>query len=286
MPVKGNILECPNPICKKVQPQINLTECIFCGSDLGAPNVNIVSAEFELVALKKRYKDAIEYSNVKKTNEFINKFESFFENNVEVIINLHLPVLAALIKDKTYKNYHRAVQDGERLIASLHDDQKRNVIDSILYGSYGRDMVYAALTLNNKGLISYGRCSIIIDEDAIKFRTSILEENSYDFVKTHKLNLENLNIPLGYRSKWDNKTQLVVSKLHKSITTEDEKDFCNLVLSSDGGKHTDKFIEVHIYKEVSILTFKQIYVPYPKNKMDEFMVKTLEEKCPGKVVRV
>ncbi|MCW9097180.1 MAG: hypothetical protein OQJ93_07305, partial [Ignavibacteriaceae bacterium] len=186
MPVKGNILVCS--ICDREQAQINFVNCEYCGSELGAPNVNIVSTEIELDALQQRYDAAIDYASKNGVENTLTNFHEFFTKNVNAIINLKLPVLKAwVVNNDAYKNYHRAVEDGNRLIATLKDDQRRTVIDSVFHGSYGRDIVYAALTLNEKGLISYGECSIIINEDAIKLRASTLEENSFSFIKAHNL---------------------------------------------------------------------------------------------------
>jgi len=282
MPIKGNILVCPN--CNRDQAQINFVKCEYCGFDLGAPNVNVVSTEIELKALQQRYEEATKYASNNGTEHQLNKFHEFFTKNVNAIINLKLPVLREwIINNSAYKSYHRSVEEGNRFIAAIKDDQKRSVIDGVFHGSYGKDIIYAALTLNGKGLISYGECGVIIDENAVRLRASILEENSFTFIKAHNLNFENFEIPIGFRSSWENKIKIAIAKLYKKITLDDENDFCRFLLFSAGNRQTDNFIEVHIYKEITTLAIKHIYLPKPKNKKDELFVKLIEKKCSGKV---
>lgn len=286
MPVRENILFCPS--CNKEQSQINLIDCEYCGQDLGAPNVNMVSTETELTALQRRYEDATEYAITADTVDQLKNFENFFNSNINCIINLSLTVLEAwIIQAGAYKTYQRAVEDKLRTIAIPSNDQKRTVIDSVIYGTHGKDMIYAALSLNHQGLTSYGNCGVILDEKAIKSRATTLEENSYTFIKTHNLNLEKLEIPPGYRSNWQNKLKLAVAKLHNKINQDsNEKDFCEMILFSDGKRNSEDFIEVHVYKEITNFAIKIIYIPKSNNRREELVIKTIEEKCPGKVVRI
>jgi len=286
MPIKGNILYCPD--CNHLQSQINLTNCEYCGYDLGAPNVNIVMTEIELNALQRRYDDARNYTIKHGTEDALNRFEDYFNTNVKVIKNMSLQTLYKwIVLTGAYKSYQRAVEEGLRDVANLFNDRKRTTIDSLFYGTYGRDINFAALTLNDKGIESYGNCRVIFNEDSIKSRSSTLEENSFNFVKTHKINFETLNIPAGYRSTWHDKFKLAGAKLHSKLALgNQEEDFNEMVLSSKEDKDTDEFIEVHIYKKLTNLAVKSIFVPAPKNNSkDKIFVKAIEEKCPGKVNR-
>lgn len=283
MPVVGNTLYCPD--CNKAQSQINLTNCENCGHDLGAPNVNIVSTEDEMKALQKRYDDAIEYCGKTGTQSVLKSFEDSFNSNARAIINVNLQTLNSwIVKSGAYQSYHRAVEEGQRTIANLNNDRKRTIIDSFLYGTYGRDISYATITLNNEGLESYGNCRVILNEDSIKLRSSMLEENSFTFVATHKINLETPDMPVGYRSTWPDKLKIAVAKLHKRLSPANvEKDFTAMVLTNSGNRDYDDFIEVHIYKNLTTFAISSIFIPSPKSNTDRIIVKAIEAKCPGKV---
>ena len=286
MSVKGNILFCPD--CNYPQPQINFTVCENCGHDLGPPNVNIVSTEDELKALQKRYDDGKNYSVSNGTKDALDNFENYFKANVRGIINMSLDTLFHwIVTTGKYKPYQRAWKEGLRNIADLFNDQKRTSIDGLFYGGYGEEIIYGALTLNNKGLESYGNCRVILNEDSIKSRSSTLEENSFIFVKTHNIKFYTINIPAGYRSTWHNKLKLAVAKLHSKLSYGNvEKDFTDMVLLSTGDKNTDEFIELHIYKELTKLAVKFIFVPKPiNNRKDAISVRAIEEKSTGIVNR-
>jgi hypothetical protein len=285
MPVRGNKLYCSD--CDHPQPDVNYANCENCGQDLGAPNVNMVSTDDEENALQKRYDDAKKFVVDNGNEDILNNFEIYFNTNVKAIINMTLETLVAwVINSEPYKSYYRAVDEGLRPIANLLNDQRRTVIDSYLYGIYGRDITYAALTLNDSGLESYGECRVTLKEDSIKARSSILEENAFHFVKNHNINFEKLNIPAGYRSTWQNKLKLALAKIYLMLKSgSSEKDFPGLILINKGVRNADEFIEVHIYKELTNLAIGSIFIPVPKNKKDKYFVKLIEEKLPGKVIQ-
>lgn len=177
MPVKGNSFYCPDPECNRKQPEIHRLTCEACGSDLSAPNVNTVNTKTEKTELLLRYKAAEDYLTKSGPDPIPDRFETHFNANGNAIINPDPNLLCGWVGQQTaaYKPYGRAVDEGLRPVASLFKDRKRIVIDSSLYGSSGRDIVYATLTLNNERRQSYGGCRAILNEDAIKYPASALE---------------------------------------------------------------------------------------------------------------
>lgn len=283
MPVRGEILYCSN--CDKPQPKINLISCVYCGSDLGAPNVNEISTDTELGNLANRYHSAKQYCNSTGNTSALFSFENFFNKNCQAVINMSFSTLKSwILGSGYYKSYYRSVEENLRLIANPADDKKRGKIDSNFFGFYHRDIIFAALSLNSIGLNSYGDCVVILNEDSIKLRTSTLEENTYDFIKTHKLDLETIFIPPGYRSIWNDKLKLAVSKcFSKIVQTSSEEDFVKFVLFSNGNRSEDKFIELHIYKELTLFSIKEIIIPNFKDSSNIIFAKAIEEKLPGKI---
>jgi len=63
------------------------------------------------------------------------------------------------------------------------DDARRRSVESILFGSYGEEIRYAALSLGGLGLVSYGPITMVMSEPAIAQRASLLEYNSFQFVE-------------------------------------------------------------------------------------------------------
>ncbi len=251
---------------------------------MGAPNVNEVSAENEINALEERYNNAAEYVIANGSQTALEAFEHCFTSKVQAVINIKFPPLSTwLLSDDAYKNYYRLTNDGLRDIATPENDRKRNIVDSFLFGYYARDMVFAALSLKNEGLKSYGNCTVLLDENIIIPRVTVIEENSYNFAERHGINLEKVEIPKGYRAIWGNKLKLAVAKLHLQIDINCiEEDFCNLVLFSDGNKENDEFMEVHIYNELSEYAVKSINIPATTNRIQLLEIDKIKDKFPAK----
>ena len=222
--------------------------CTTCGNFLGFPNVRAADKPKEVEALKKRYENAIENSLQK--DAFISLFN--FEKKVlqsQAVINVNIDYLYTFIKnDKAlYSTYCLQVEGEVRKSASARDDIERLTIESMIFGDYGKNIRYAALSVDGAGLKSYGAYTIILKEVAIENRATLLEDNSYHFIKKHDLQLGNA-FPLGYRCTWQKRNQLAVAKLEEHITANtSEKEYVKILLSGNGKRETDEFIEVHIY---------------------------------------
>ena len=149
--------------------------------------------------------------------------------------------------------------DGEtRAPAAYDDDRLRRTVEALLFGSYGKQIRYAALSLDGNGLNSYGECAMEINSEYIQDRSSLLESNSFDFAQ--KLNLlnrayddnEKEKIPFGYVSTWRDKHKLSVAKLGDKINSNTTKtEFAKILLRTTKDRKTDEFIEVHIYGPIS-----------------------------------
>ncbi len=279
MPVRGNILFCE--VCQTPQPQVNYANCIQCGSDLGAPNVNEVSTEDEINALEKRYINATNFIIANGNEDGLEHFKTYFSHNVNAVINLSFKAIKAwlLTTDRKYKSYSRLLEEGDKQIKTPFNDKWRTMVDGYLYGDNGRDIVFAALSLDGAGLLTYGDCTVIINEPAIALRATVIEENSFNFAGRHKFDINKLK---GYRSVWNDKLKLAVAKLEKRIENSSTKeDFVRFILFTDGDRHSEEFIEVHIYKALFPVAIKSIHIPATKSAKDIVRIKAIGEKYPG-----
>ena len=187
MPVRGSILYCQR--CDFQHSQLNLTTCQSCGNDLGPPNVNEISTQDEFDALQTRYDKAKQTLNDDGNQAILSEFEDFVLKEVNAVLNVSFDAICSCFVDNgsAYKSYYRLLENGDRIIADLINDKRRNTVDSILWGSHKRNMIFAALSADNIGLRSYGNCCVVLNENSIKYRTSLLEENSFVFVKKHNV---------------------------------------------------------------------------------------------------
>ncbi|HZG54170.1 MAG TPA: hypothetical protein VEZ40_18860 [Pyrinomonadaceae bacterium] len=202
----------------------------------------------ELQALEKRYLEAYETARAGNYLPVFEEFEKTLKQS-HAVINVDVEFLHFFTRNarNLYATYERAVEGQIRKPALLEFDQKRRAVGGTLFGSYAREISYAALSLDGLGPQSYGPYAIKLRDIAIRSRATVLENNSYDFVHKHDLKLGK-RPPLGYVASWDNRHKLAIAKLAGFLTPATrEADFPKLLLSSAGNRATDEFIEVLIY---------------------------------------
>jgi hypothetical protein len=233
--------------CGSVVPDA-VDRCPTCGADAGFPNVRAASTATEVAELTARYSAAIADSRSRGAHKPIAQFEKSMQNTAAVI-NVDLRFLFFFLSsDKDlYSTYRLGVRAQTRKVASESNDRHRTGVEDALFGSYGEQIRYAALSLDGSGPKSYGAFAIKLRDVAVRDRASLLEENSYMFVERHQLR-PGQDIPLGYRAIWADRHRLAVAKLAKRISTHTaENAFAEMLLISAGSRADDDFIEIHIY---------------------------------------
>jgi hypothetical protein len=134
-------------------------------------------------------------------------------------------------------------------------------VDNALYAGYGEEMTFAALSVDGIGLSSYGLIHLELSDGAIARRATVFEENSFTFIERLKLPTGSL-VPSGHLSLWHERYMIGVIKLASKVTDSTSRsDIVNLVLSSEGDRSTDEFIEVHIYGTFSHKAVRKVRGP-------------------------
>jgi len=270
------MIKCPN--CGVENSLIN-KDCSCCGAPLGFPNVNECSQKEEVEALEKRYKKEIEIAQKKGNEDKLVEFEEEVQKSLAVT-NVDLEYLYSLIvKSSTYSNYQLLTEGEARDYARPEADKERLGVEGTIFGSYGRNLRYAALSTDGRGLKSYGDYTIILSDEAVRLRATLLEENSYSFVKRHKI-LAGGKIPVGYRAVWKDRQKLAVAKMAKKILLTNTPNYAKILLKSTGNRKKDEFIEVHIYGKInreSILSVRGS----SKNNSEKEKVEKIKEYLRG-----
>ena len=228
--------------------------CCHCWEPLEAPNVRW--AKKERSWLKKRYKKAKKHAKKKGHHKNLVRFRNQVRRAVAVI-NLDIDFLYSFITNEEilFSTYQKIDGAEARKPKSFNIASQRLVAEASLFAEYGKEIRYAALSLNGKGLSSYGNSTIILDERYIKKRATALETDSIKFLKLHPKK------PKGYVSTWHEKYKLAVAKYANQIeasTTENQ--FEDILLFSEGDRSTEEFIEVHIYGPISLEAVKEVRV--------------------------
>jgi hypothetical protein len=222
---------------------------------VGFPNVRAAAAESGV--LNQRYQRAVDSARSRGVGDTVKSFEECMKNTFAVI-SVKLGFLHSFLSDskQLYSTYQLGVSSQTRKAADAENDRHRLSVDGMLFGSFGRDIRYAALSLDGRGP-SYGDCVLQLQEVAVRKKASLLEENSYDFVEHH--NLKRGRIPAGYRSTWQERHKLAVAKLSAQLfSTTMEEQYAELLLPASRNRATDQFIEVHVFGPIDITAIESV----------------------------
>jgi hypothetical protein len=271
----------PCDFCKNdVPPSAN--QCPHCGRPGLFPNVRIAETPAEQTALNRRYQAAKKDLVARGAASNLNDFEKVIANSRAVISRPHEELLRLVTSDhELYTTYYKLIEAEVRLPTGEKWDVLRAVADSTLFPNYKEQIRFAALTLDGKGLFNYGDCSIVLRPDYIAHRTSVFEENSVLFMKHHKIPMWKPDkLPLGYRATWEERGNLCVAKLYKSIDANTRPDeYSTLLLEQGGTSEDDQFVEAHIYGPITIRTVERVILdPRLKRRQRATIIKALKEK--------
>ena len=144
------------------------------------------------------------------------------------------------------------MEAGLRAPAEDLDDKRRRIVDTAFYAGYGADMNFAALSLDGYGVTAWGEIHLELDQRAIGYRSTVLEENSFSYVEKKALAsriLRKEHAPIeGGLATWDQRGILVACKLAPALnrrarTTE----ISSLLIQNTQEKKAADFLEVHIF---------------------------------------
>ena len=235
--------------------------CPSCAAYIGAPNVREVKGE--RAVLMANYENAMTENRKRNCENETLQFADTIAAHSVAVINVWPTFLNQMLKgDKPlYSAYTKQTQAETRIASNINFDRERLGCEGILFGSYAPYICYAALSLDGRGLISYGTCSVTIVENRCKNTGSLLIENSYKFIRKYKI-LPGDKIPSGFRAVWEDRHYLAVSKLADKINANASlQDFSHLLLHSNGNRDIDEFIEVHLYGTFNRHAFAAIQIP-------------------------
>lgn len=238
--------------------------CSGCGKDLGAPNVRIARRERD--ALLQRYKTALYEDRGPDVRAKVEAFSQTVEHDSGAVINVHPDYLKGFLKSSRdlYSGYALLTAAETRAAADMENDMARLSVEGKLFGTAAPHIRYAALSLNGRGLLSYGSCAITLNPRLCARAASLLEENSYHFIEQKRL-VGRIPIPAGHRAVWQDRHCLATAKLACCIDDRTVgADFPRLLLYSNGDRETERFIEIHIYGAFDRQAIVSAVIPDPK----------------------
>jgi hypothetical protein len=261
---------------------LNLRDCPSCGTHHGFPNVKM--ADEEHVELEARLDRARQAARVRGCEEQLARFETSC-SAAHAVANVDVDFLHDLLTDDKllYSGYGRQVAAGIRVPSAVNDDKHRTAVDGILFGSCGKDIAYAALTMNGCGLPSYGAVSLRLKDTSIANRASLLEENSYKFVVHHRI-VPGDTVPRGYRASWAHRGKLAAAKMANRIqATTTPEEHAELLIAPGATRAHDEFVEVHVFGTFNVSAIQGIRVTGAVHaELDRYVLEAAERDAIAK----
>jgi len=235
-------------------------DCPSCNSDNGYPNVRQCDASNEREELNKRYRAAYARAEERDQATKFRKVEASISKDSGVVVSMPPEILRNMCaKPKAvFVNYETLVGSGIQAAAPQDTDCARRATVGKLFGSYAKDIRYGALSCSCFGVARYGVAHCRLKDVSISARTTFLHEDSIQFCDRPG-NRDQVAIPAGYRSTWNDRHLLSMAKLEDRLEDFDEfsDDVNGLLISSDSDGNLD-YIEAHIHGPFTVHSIESI----------------------------
>lgn len=227
--------------------------------------------------LASRLRDAEVSAVARKCKDVLDRFGVAVLGSHAVIARSLAVVQDLLESDtRTYTSYQRQVFLGARVPEENEFDQIRTQFEAALFPNFHHDILFACLSLDGRGLTSYGAYALVLKDEMITHRATVFEENPYIFSQKHGLRMGE-RLPVGYRTTWARRDALAKAKLHSEIgPTTDDEDFPNILLKDRNGPGDCDYIEVHIFGRLNRYSIKRVVGKRPRTSEDQLIWTKLE----------
>jgi hypothetical protein len=244
---------CGNPFSDR------LTQCPHCGRPAVAyPNVIDAKRPEEREALAQRVAAATERARSRGVDEALGKLERALAHS-RAVRTVRSHELERLVSSDhaAMATYYRQLQSGLRLPEETDGgpdwDRLRRVAEAAAFSTYAEELHFAALTVDDHGLSSYGHAALFLREDCIAHRASIFDDNIVLWMMRQGAAWD---VPPGFRAPWEGRAELGVAKLADEVTAD--ADVSRLVLNAGVSTSEDSMLEVHIYGPITIRTVASV----------------------------
>jgi hypothetical protein len=137
-------------------------------------------------------------------------------------------------------------------------------VDAKVHTGCESEIVNAALSPDGRGLTNYGAITLVLQAVAIEDRASLMRENAFKFYERYHLGDRGAKEESGWRSTWDDRSRLGVAHLCPAITPATAgHELAGHVLFCGSDRQEDRYIEIHIYGEVSWQSLSSVVLEKP-----------------------
>lgn len=246
--------------CGYVLP-VAADRCPHCGRPGLFPNVRAASQPAERDALERRYRRARDDIQARGCAREANAFMAALEGSRAVIARPLGEVERLARSDReVYSTYYKQIEAEIRLPDDSHWDPLRRIAEEALFPGYKHEIRFAALTLDDRGLSSYGDCFFTLRTPMIAHRATVFEENNIMFIVQRNLTLADMRaLPRGHRAPWEDRAKLCMAKLGDRLEQNmAQQDFPAVLMAAGPSTSDDDFVEVHVFGPMTIRTIDKI----------------------------
>lgn len=251
--------------CQHCRHDFDLSQerCPHCALPGLFPNVAMAEEDGERHALGLRYDQALDSASARGAEAVVLDFEAAAARSMAVIARSYGDTyILASGDNRGFGTYYRQIEAETQFPKGEDWDILRRAADLALFRGYEKNVRFAALSLEQRGLGSYGDFSWVLKEDMIAHRASVFEENSVFFMRNHDIRISEVHrLPRGFRATWAERGKLCTAKLAGRISKATAaSDYPGLLLRSGASTLDDEFVEVHVGGPVTVRTLERIVV--------------------------
>jgi hypothetical protein len=247
----------PAPACSYCGHPVPLdwSLCPHCARPSLYPNVRAAEQEDERKALAIRHEQAVRDAEARGCGGVVRDFEVAAGASAAVLTRPLGEVERLASSDRQlYSTYYQLLEAEVKLPDGDEWEPLRHLADEALFRNFKEKIRFAALALDGVGLPHYGECTLVLREEMIAHRASLLEDNSALLMKRVAYNL-----PAGLRATWPDRVFLCVAKLADRFCPETKKaEFASLLMRPRSSPELDEFVEVHIWGPMTRRTFAKV----------------------------
>lgn len=249
--------------------------CPACGADNGYPNVRLADEPAEKEALALRVAEAEASAAAGGYLDVLEALGIAVLSSKAIVARALAPILDLLNNGTSlYSTYSLQLAAQSRTPEDNEFDRVRTQFEAALAPGFHREIRFAALTLDDRWLSSFGRYAMVLRSSMIEKRATVFEENPYLFVSRLRV-LLNQPLPVGYRATWAQRSDLAKAKLFSKLNTKTNSSEFPRLLLHDTHDHRADYIEVHIFGPFNRNSVAKVVGPKPKTREDRLLWKTL-----------
>jgi hypothetical protein len=233
--------------------------CQHCARLDVYPNVRKSAEPQEREALEQRYANEKAIAKARGVGDLLlQELETKLDQSVAVIARPIAEVLRLVTSDnELYATYYELIAGGVKIPQGGEWDKLRRMADALFFCGFEKDIRFAALSLDGRGLPYWGECFIVLRTELIAHRASLLQENSVLWMKRYLSKFDFSKLPRGHIATWEDRKKLAVAKLGYRLEPKMAVSEFATILMEGAGQDAD-FVEVHVWGPMTRRTCERV----------------------------